>query len=144
MANHEDKPYQAFDSFEGFFKQAEQRTGYWVERAKIEFTEEILAQMKVLGFNRTQLAASLDAQPALVTRLLNGRNNFELATMVRIARALNCEFRCHLQPVGTHTCWINVLNEEPAERVPVWNPSEFGSSVVFNERFTNESQSIAA
>jgi transcriptional regulator with XRE-family HTH domain len=124
--NQKSDAYRNFDSFEEFFEQAEKRDGYWLERSKLEFTEEVLARMKETGITRTELAARLKSQPGMVTRLLSGRNNFELATMVRMARALDCALRTHLEPVGTKACWINVLNEEP-EREPVqaWNPGEF-------------------
>jgi transcriptional regulator with XRE-family HTH domain len=149
MANQDDKAFEAFDSFEEFFRQAEQRPGYWVERAKLEFTEEILGRMQQVGLNRTQFASKLGAQPALVTRLLNGRNNFELATMVRVAHALDCEFRCHLQPVGTRTCWIDVLHEEPRlqpEAAFTWNPSDFRKAHAIHDckEFANESLAAAA
>jgi transcriptional regulator with XRE-family HTH domain len=149
MANQDDKAFEAFDSFEEFFRQAEQRPGFWVERAKLEFTEEILARMKQIGLNRTQFAAKLDAQPALVTRLLNGRNNFELATMVRVARALDCDFRCHLQPMGTRTCWIDVLHEEPERKAAdpaIWNPSDFRKAhrSTLPKDFCNETLATAA
>jgi plasmid maintenance system antidote protein VapI len=128
MRKQNEQPYGSFESFEQFFGQTEQRLGYWVEVAKLDFTRETLDRMKQLGVTKGQLAVKLEAQPALVTRLLNGRNNFELATMVRIARALDCEFRSHLQPKGTQAMWIDVLHEEP-KRTPVkiWNPSDFES-----------------
>jgi transcriptional regulator with XRE-family HTH domain len=107
----------ADDAFAGFFTQAEESPRYWAELAKLEFTEKVIARMKELGLSRSALAAKLDVQPGLVTRLLSGQNNFELATMTKIARALDCDFRCHLQPKGTETLWINVLKEEP-ERAP--------------------------
>ena len=138
MLNQNDKAYGSFDSFDEFFQRAEARPGYWAERAKLEFTEEVTAEMKQQGMSRSQLASALDVQPGLVTRLLSGRNNFELATMVRLARALNCEFRCHLQPQGTKTCWIDVLNEEShAEATADWNPKEFRNIGSFEPRVLN-------
>jgi transcriptional regulator with XRE-family HTH domain len=110
----------AEDAFAGFFTQAEESPRYWAELAKLEFTEKVIARMKELGLSRSALAVKLDVQPGLVTRLLSGQNNFELATMTKIARALDCDFRCHLQPKGTETLWINVLKEEP-ERAPASN-----------------------
>lgn len=126
MRKQNEKTYGSFDSFEQFFDQSEQRPGYWLELAKLDFTREVLDRMKHLGVNKTQLAAKLEAQPALVTRLLSGRNNFELATMVRIAQALDCEFRSHLQPKGTTSQWIDFLHEEPVRpALQAWNPDEF-------------------
>jgi transcriptional regulator with XRE-family HTH domain len=145
MRKQNDQPYGSFDSFEQFFEQSEQRPGYWVELAKLDFTREVFDRMKQLDVSKSQLAAKLNAQPALVTRLLSGRNNFELATMVRLARALDCEFRCHLQPSGTKTCWIDVLNEEPKrEPVLAWNPDDF-QRVKFEPKVLNyESVPVAA
>jgi transcriptional regulator with XRE-family HTH domain len=126
MRNQENKAFDSFDSFEQFFQQAEKREGYWVERAKLEFTGEVLAEMDKAGISRRELASRLGVQPGMVTRLLSGKNNFELATMVRIALALNCEFSCHLRRAGTSTVWLDVLKEEPhPQNVPAWNPTAF-------------------
>jgi transcriptional regulator with XRE-family HTH domain len=125
MQNRQQKPIGTFNSFEELFQRAEERTGYWVELAKLEFTEEMLAGMRDRGIKKSQLAAALGAKPAFVTRLVSGHNNFTLETMVRIAQALNCEFRCHLQPAGTKACWIDVLQQEPARPSTVWAPDEF-------------------
>jgi transcriptional regulator with XRE-family HTH domain len=147
MRKQNEQPYGSFDSFERFFAQTEQRPGYWVELAKLDFTREVLDRMKQLDVTKGQLAVKLDAQPALVTRLLSGKNNFELATMVRIARALDCEFRSHLQPKGTQAMWIDVLHEEPERApVPVWNPDEFKSRKInFDQQvLSNESLPVAA
>jgi transcriptional regulator with XRE-family HTH domain len=147
MLKQNEQPYGTFDSFERFFEQTEQRPGYWVELAKLDFTREALDRMKQLGITKSQLAVKLEVQPALVTRLLSGRNNFELATMVRIARALDCEFRSHLQPKGTQAMWIDVLREEPARvSVPAWNPDEFKNKrVEFDQHsFCNECLPVTA
>jgi plasmid maintenance system antidote protein VapI len=145
MRKQNEQPYGSFDSFERFFEQTEQRPGYWVELAKLDYTREVLDRMKQLGVTKGQLAEKLDAHPALVTRLLSGKNNFELATMVRMARALDCEFRSHLQPQGTQAMWIDVLREEP-ERAPVraWNPNEFKRVKIEHKVMSNESFPVAA
>jgi hypothetical protein len=125
MPNQNDEPFEAFSSFEELFQRAEECIGYWVELGKLEFTEEMLARMKERGVKKSQLAATLGAKPAFVTRLVSGHNNFTLETMVRVARALDCEFRCHLQPVGTKACWIDVLKDEPVRQRPAWTPEKF-------------------
>ena len=145
MPKQIDKPYGSFSSFEQFFDQSEQRPGYWVELAKLDFTREVFDRMKALDVSKSQLAAKLEAQPGLVTRLLSGRNNFELTTMVRIARALDCEFRCHLQPSGTKTCWIDVLDEEPQHApMQTWNPNEFKKVNFAPKRLKYEPVPVAA
>ena len=110
MPNRVTQPIGTFDSFEELFQRAEEHPGYWVELAKLEFTEEMLARMKERGISKSQLATLLGAKPAFVTRLVSGHNNFTLETMVRVARALDCEFRCHLQPAGTKACWMSAAS----------------------------------
>ena len=139
MANQKNQPYGSFDSFEAFFEKSEQRPGYWNELAKLDFTREVLDRMKQLGMTKGQLAVKLEAQPALVTRLLSGKNNFELATMVRLALALDCEFRSHLQPKGTTAMWMDVLHEEPMRpALRAWNPEEFKQVTIERENLCNE------
>lgn len=101
------------DPFAQFLAQAEESPNYWAELARLEFTEKVIERMNDLRLTRSALARRLDAKPSFVTRLLSGQNNFELATMTRIARALESDFRCHLQPKGVETMWINVLLDEP-------------------------------
>ena len=139
MPNQETQPIGTFDSFEQLFRRAEARTGYWVELAKLEFTEEMLARMKERKIKKKELADALGVRPAMVTRLVSGHNNFTIETMVRVARALECEFRCHLQPTGTKACWLDFLKQEP-ERLPAaWVPEEFRTIQTIRPDFAYES-----
>lgn len=113
MINNPDAPYEKFNSFEELFEQARQRLDYWVEGAKIEFTEKIVERMGSLEISRKELADRLGKKQSHVTRLLGGSNNFTIETMVQIAEALDCHFRCHLEPSECETVWINVLREKP-------------------------------
>ncbi len=134
----------ADDPFASFFAQAEESPRYWAELAKLEFTEKVLERMKELGVNRSGLAARLNVQPGLVTRLLGGQNNFELATMTKIARALDCEFRCHLQPQGTETMWINVLKEKPQPlQDSLWDQDHY-SNVLTENYSPSHNEAVAA
>ena len=146
MHNRDKAELQEFNSFDEFFTQVEERPGYRVELVKLEFTEEVIRRMKELNLSNGELATRLGSHPGLITRFLSGRNNFTLATMVRIAQALNSDFCCHLQPAGTKTCWIDVLNEEPARKpVADWNPAQFQKIKEFQPIvFTNEPIPAAA
>ena len=114
MSHHSDSQLNINDPFGALFQEAEQSDAFWVSKAKIQFTEEMLKRMKALGMSKGVLAKALDVKPAQITRLCSGMNNFTVETMVRVARALNCEFVSHLQPAGTNTMWIDVLDHEPA------------------------------
>jgi ribosome-binding protein aMBF1 (putative translation factor) len=109
---------QETNPFEPFFETAERNAAHWIELAKLEFTEEVVARMKELGVSKSELAAKLDTRPSMVTRLLSGKNNFELATMVRLARALDCDYKSHLQPRGTKTCVFGAKKTAEFDAVP--------------------------
>ena len=89
---------QPNNPFDQFFAEAEKDVNYWVEMVILEFTEQTLARMKELNISKSQLAEKLGVSPAFVTKLLRGTNNYTLQTMVKVARALDCEYLCHLQP----------------------------------------------
>ncbi|MGP8198439.1 MAG: helix-turn-helix domain-containing protein [Limisphaerales bacterium] len=126
MQQRKEPQFDTFDSFEQFFDRAEKRADYWTELAKLEFTKDVLFKMNKDGISKTELANRLEVQPGLVTRLLNGRNNFEVSTMVRIAMALNCRLRSHLEPLGAQPVWFDVFNEENQARTDeAWNPDQF-------------------
>jgi transcriptional regulator with XRE-family HTH domain len=85
-------------TFSELFHEAEQHEDYWAAGAIVEFTESLVREMERQGISRTELARRLGATPAYVTKILRGKVNFTLATMVRLARALNAEL--HVQVSG--------------------------------------------
>ena len=121
------------ESLGSFFRESEKSPTYWEELAILDFTEEVVARMAALGVNRSQLAERLKVEPAYVTKLIGGSNNFTLRTMVKISRALAAELRFHLQPKGAQSEWTDYTVERPRRPsvVPVPAPS-----AVNNEDFT--------
>lgn len=85
-------------SFAELFKRAEEHEDYWLAGAILEFTEAVVREMERQGISRTELARRLGTTPAYVTKILRGKVNFTLATMVRLARALSSEM--HVQLIG--------------------------------------------
>jgi len=85
-------------SFPELFQQAEGHEDYWLAGAILEFTEAVVREMERQGMSRTELAQRLGATPAYVTKILRGKVNFTLATMVKMARALDSEV--HVQLIG--------------------------------------------
>ena len=77
------------NGFADLYQWAEQQDDYWLEGVKIEFTEQMLAQMDALSISRKDLAQRLGVSPAYITKILHGSTNFTLKSMVGIARALN-------------------------------------------------------
>ena len=79
--------------FSELYAEAERHEEYWIAGAILEITESLVREMQRQGLTRTELAERLGTSPAYVTKLLRGKANFTLATMVRLARALREETR---------------------------------------------------
>ena len=92
------KYMNATESFTSISEEQKQSIGFWEEMAIIEFTESVLEQLELQNMSKADLAKEMNVSPAYITRLLGGSSNLTLRTMVRVARALGCEFGCHLQP----------------------------------------------
>lgn len=90
------KPNPKYDEW---LKEAEQHDDYHTEGAILEFTEDLVRTMKRKGVSRTQLANKLGKKPAYITKMLGGENNFTLATMVKVARALDMQLKVGLEEV---------------------------------------------
>lgn len=111
-------PNTKANSIPGILSRAEKGQAYWEEAAILDFTEEVLSSMEKSGVTRTELAKRLEVDPAYVTKLIGGSNNFTLKTMVKLARALDSKLRFHLQPKHAHTVWTDytkVANADAAE-----------------------------
>jgi transcriptional regulator with XRE-family HTH domain len=88
-------------SFSELFQEVEQHEDYWVAGAIVEFTESLVREMERQGMTRVELARRLGTSPAYVTKILRGKVNFTLATMVRLARVLGGELHVQLGRVQT-------------------------------------------
>lgn len=108
------EPYNDFDSFDELFEQAERRLDYKIEGAKLEFTETIVRRMEATEVTRSELAERMGKLKPQVSKLLRGDNNFTVATMVEIADALGCNYRCHLEPKDCDAVFWNVTREKLA------------------------------
>jgi transcriptional regulator with XRE-family HTH domain len=97
-------------NFRELFRKAEESLTYQVEGSILDFTEDLCGVMNEQGVTRAELARRLGTSPAYVTKILRGRSNFTLASMVRVATALGCEVRLHLALRGAMTRWIDDLS----------------------------------
>ena len=121
------KPNPKYDEW---LKEAEQHDDYHTEGAILEFTEDLVRTMKRKGVSRTQLANKLGKKPAYITKMLGGENNFTLATMVKVARALDMQLKVGLEETPVvrtrainHASWTVlsracVLHEPSIDYVP--------------------------
>jgi len=88
---------QVHEEIQAALKAARKTHEYRAEGAYIEFTNAMVTRMREVRVSRSELARKIGVSPAYISKLLRGATNFTLDTMVKIAHALNCEFRCHLK-----------------------------------------------
>src|SRR6266566_747762 len=101
---------QIHEEIQAALRAARETHEYRAEGASIEFTNAMLTRMRQVGVSRSKLASKIRVNPAYISKILRGDTNFSLETMVKIANALESEFRCHLQPVGAKAQWLDVYS----------------------------------
>lgn len=85
-------------TFDKLYRDAKQHDDYWLAGNVLDFTEEVCRLLNEQGVSRSELARRLGTSPAYVTKMLRGNTNFTLATMTRVARALDCKLDLRLLP----------------------------------------------
>lgn len=84
--------------FKSLFADARKDPAYWLEGAVLSFTEDMLKIMDDQGMSRSELARRIGTSPAYITKILRGSTNFTFESVVKIAMALECEFKPQLKP----------------------------------------------
>lgn len=95
---HATKQETVAERFANLFERFEQSESYHIDAAKLEISEQIHLAMEQQGISRAELARSLGKSRAYVTKVLQGSTNFTLESLVRIARALDCQLDLQLSP----------------------------------------------
>lgn len=124
------------DSFADIFAKAESNPHYWEEMAILEFTDAVAKRVESLNWTRVDLAAQMGVSPAFVTKLMCGKNNFTLRTMVRVAHALACELTLSLVPT---TASIQGLPSESNSTLQLLTPTDLHLEDALNH-FTSVSE----
>ena len=96
MESMESDVKRNLDRYRELFGRAEASPEYWSEVAAHELIREIEARMARQGVSRAELARRLGSSKAYVTKVLGGNVNFTLATMARLADALDADLQIGL------------------------------------------------
>ncbi len=110
--------------FQSIFEESKKSPVFQKELAVLEFTEDLVERMAHERISRAELARRIGCSSAYVTKFLRGSTNFTLDSMVRIAAALGCELRTHLQSAGAQTRWFDVLESERLPECAFQNSGE--------------------
>ena len=102
-------------------EEAETSVDYWAGIPVIQFTEDLCRLMREKNVSRAELARRIGSSRAYITRLLGGDANFTLATMVKLAMALDGAVHVHIADKKAVTRWQDTLpgqQEPPGEAAP--------------------------
>ncbi|SOD15991.1 helix-turn-helix domain-containing protein [Nitrosomonas ureae] len=81
-------------------EQLKETDEYWISSLKLDFALAIEEKRRETGKSYTELARSLKTSNAYISKVFSGDANFTIDSMVRIARALNCNLNVTLNNVG--------------------------------------------
>jgi plasmid maintenance system antidote protein VapI len=109
-------------------RQTRRSLAYWVQIAKIDFTDDVLRWMEVRQVSRTRLGEILGVSPQFITKVLRTNANLTIETMTKIGLALNCQVRIHLADRNAVTEW----RDRPSDITRVVVP--LGQNVTFIDR----------
>jgi transcriptional regulator with XRE-family HTH domain len=107
-------------SFADMFHELEQAGELYVEWAKIDVAEQISLAMRRRDVNKARLAGLLGKSRAYVTQILQGDANFTIESLVKIARALECELELKLAPKQEVRYWEFASRPAPQGKVLPW------------------------
>jgi transcriptional regulator with XRE-family HTH domain len=105
-------------TFAEIYESMKETLAYQVEELSLAFTESILLRMEQLDdMPGKVLAERMGFSEAYVSKLLKGKNNFTLETLVKLARALECRIEApQLVPIQAEEAPGQVVL--PFERLP--------------------------
>lgn len=87
--------------FSDLLRSARSRDDYWIEDAIIRFTVQLYSLMG--SMSQEELAGKIGATQPYIARILKGRNNFTIATMVKLARAVGGRLDILIREGATET-----------------------------------------
>ncbi|HEY0101227.1 MAG TPA: helix-turn-helix transcriptional regulator [Pyrinomonadaceae bacterium] len=95
---HATKQETVAERFTNLFERFEQSETYHIDAAKLEISEQIYLTMEQQGVSKAELARRLGKSRAYITKVLQGSTNFTLESLIRVARALDCQLDLQFSP----------------------------------------------
>jgi len=101
---------QMKQSLPSLLEEIEQSVEFEIEEVKYLISDLIYQVMQDQSISRAQLAESMHRSRPFITKLLSGSNNFEVSTLVHIARALKCKLNVKNLFVSADTSHASGVN----------------------------------
>jgi len=85
------------EEFHEYLEEDKKDPDYQIERLLLEINEKILEILEEKGLTRKAFAEKLGVSSAYITKLLNGRPNLTLKSLIKIALTLNVKLRVEIK-----------------------------------------------
>lgn len=115
-----------------------------LEGKLLELSEQICIQLEDLNWSKKDLAQKMNVSQAFVTKLLNGKNNYTLKTLVKVAKTINLNINIRFEKEDeqkeslqeSSSSWL-VSDEiiECENNNPIWIPD---GNILSIQRMSNE------
>jgi len=101
---------------------------YILEKNILKITEQISIRLHELGLSKKDLAGRMHVSQAHITKLLNGKNNFTLKTLVKISKLLDVELNIEMSNQEEHTTeWFDSVSLNSFDDITM----DFGTKTVW-------------
>jgi transcriptional regulator with XRE-family HTH domain len=91
-----------------FLQNAKKTDFYWVERSKLDFSQELEKRRIKIGFSYADLAHKIGTSPAYISKIFRGDANLTIESMVKLSRATGGKVE------------IRIVDENTATNPRVW------------------------
>lgn len=124
-------------------KKYEDNEEYILEGKILDITEQVIARVNELSWNKKILAKKMNTSQAWITKMLNGNNNFTLRTLIKLSIVLNFKLKVDFVPKT-----INFYQNEPIQdymtlvtvdkKVILLSESSVSQTVISDDKFSKQ------
>ncbi len=119
--------------FDRLIERARSSPDYWKRGANLGFVYGIDRLLGLAGKKRAYLAEKTGMEESTVSRALSGRQNLTIATMDRLAEALDSAVHIHVEKRDVRGGWVPLEEMIPAATKDAKGPTEFSAADAWGE-----------
>ncbi len=113
-----------YSSFTDLWEDVENDDAFWTEKNILDFTTKLYQFMQYRDVSKKELAERIGTSQAYITKVFRGDANFTIATMTKLARALDAKLDVQVVAKEERVQqWFKVLKINTKEQVVTspWN-----------------------
>ncbi len=115
-----------YNSYSDLWRDLESDYEYLTEKNILEFTLQLYQLMEKRGVTKTELAEAIDSSQAYITKVFKGNANFTVATMTKLANAIDGQLSIHVTgKEEKRQRWFRAIDGR-RKPIPKWNKTDQG------------------